>query len=334
MRWCSTSVRQVDAPIDQMCQVNCNDQIAARAFGAVKHVSPLDFDQLKTYDVVFATMWKICESFETRWMQVLHRLKDHTATKVVLFQEAETSWPMTRSFEEQKSLIELLRKVDLFLTHNERDCRLWGSFAKKCYLWRTCIDISHAIQRRIEPQDKIATKSPILFGSSYNHRANGLTGLIACKDLGRPLWHHDRSNGYEEQNRMMPEVCGVKVDKEIPHSGWFDWLDGIAGAYIAVHPMPAAAAGRDQIAFAALGIPCIGNFELDIQRHLFPELSQIDIYDPLLIKDRVLWLIGNPDSYNHCRNHAMREVEMYGLASAVEQAKLIKVRAGFDMETT
>jgi hypothetical protein len=305
-----------------MCSPNCNDQIAARAFGATEHISPLAYDRLMEFDAIFVTMFKIRESFESRWMDVAHRLAD-AGKRVVLFQEAETSWPMGRSWEEQRDFIELLGKVHLFLTHNERDVRLWGQFCRKgtAIRWRTCLDLGGLHRLSIDPAEK---QRAILCGSSYNSRANGLTGLLACKGMGYPLWHHDRSTGYEEQNREMPYLCDTRIAKEIPHSGWYEWLAAISGAYIAVHPMPAAAAGRDQIAFAALGIPCVGNVELDIQRELFPDLYLDDLYDPDGIRMLVSQLLGDDDFYKDCRDRAMKRVSQYDLPAAAVQAREIK----------
>lgn len=326
MRWCATSVRLTTAPIEGMVQPNCNDQIAAQAFGAIEHVDPTYRDKLREYDGIFLTMWKVQQSWESRWMDVAHWLKVN-GKAVVLFQEAETSWPMTRSWEEMQSFIELLGKVDLFLTHQQRDVRLWGALRKGVTArWRTCIDTRIAERYRIEPHFK--DDKPLLFGSSYDGRANGLTGLIACKDIGRPLWHQNRSTGYADRNEGIPELLGVRVDKEIGHMGWGGWLRQVAGAYIAVHPMPAAAAGRDQIAFAALGIPCIGSVELDIQRELFPLLA-IEPFDVDMIGQTVEWLLRCPDDYYDIRSRATDLVKQFSLEEADHQAKSIKERMGW-----
>lgn len=326
MKWYATSVRHTTQPIEILANGNCNDQIAAKAFGCEMHVDPVDYAKLSEADCIFATMWKIHErGFEPRWMDVLHRLKDAGKT-VVLFQEAETGWALTRSWEEQKSFIELLGKVDLFLTHNNRDIALWGQLrkGKPTLRWKTCLDLSWAEKLRIDPKDK--PTRPILFGSSYDDRANGLTGLIACKDLSRPLWHQNRSTGYEDRNRELPELLGVKIDKEIGHSDWSTWLREISGAYIAVHPMPAAAAGRDQIAFAALGIPCVGNQELDIQLELFGSVGMRTAYDMTDLRIELDWLLHDDDMYMEHRQRAIREVKDYGLTAARIQAAEIKAQ--------
>jgi hypothetical protein len=311
-----------------MCAPNCNDQIAARAFGAICHYSPLEIAKYADEcDAVFATMWKVRADFEPRWMDALHTLAG-LGKKVVLFQEAETGWPLTRSWEEMKSFIELLGKVDLFLTHNTRDTHYWGRLASKSYRWRTCLDLSPIWRYTMDPDRK--ADRPILFGSSYDDRANGLAGLLAVKDLGHPLWHQNRSTGYMDRNKELPEVLGVKIDKEIPHDSWSDWLREVSGAYLAVHPMPAAAAGRDQIAFAALGIPCIGNGELEIQRELFGNLQISDIYNPKQIEDAVHWILNAPRDYATIREYAIHKVRQeYGLAAADYQAAEIKRKMGW-----
>lgn len=329
MRWVATSVRLTNAPIDQMCHPNCNDQIAARAFGATVHYSPVTelIRHQDEYDAVFVTMSKVREHFERRWMDAVHWLKCIGKT-VVLFQEAETSWPMTRSWEEIESFIQLLGKVDLFLTHNFRDVTHWGSLAKASLRWRTCLDISHATERIIEPGKK--TMRALLCGSSYDDRANGITALMACGSMsGHPLWHQNRSTGYGDRNKDLPALLGLHIDHEIEHCGWNEWLEQISKTYIAVHPMPAAAAGRDQIAFAALGVPCIGNGELDIQRELFPELCLTDIFDVEAIRTLIRKLLDDRGFYSYCRDMALKRVQSYGLANAAEQAARIKGMMGW-----
>jgi hypothetical protein len=331
VRICSTSVRQSDVPIEQIGVANCNDQIAARAFGATQHVSSRNFGELSKFDLVMATMWKVKESaFEDRWMNVLHRLKDETNTKVILFQEAETPWPTTRPWDEQKSFIELLGKVDLFLTHNQRDIAMWGPLrkGKPTYRWRTCLDLT-AVAPYVMPVP-MKTGRAIICGSSYDQRANGLAGLVACRDLGYPLWHQNRSTGYEDRNREVPELLGVKIDKEIPHGNWNQWMFGVHGAYLVVHPMPAASAGRDQICFAAMGIPCVGSMALDIQNELFPMLSVKDVYDVAEIRKLTKRILGDDAMYTYVRGYAMEKVKNYGIPDAQYQAKLIKQSMGWE----
>lgn len=333
MRICSTSIRSQTMPIEQIGHFNCNDQIAARAFGAVEHVNPSDFERLKQFTHCYATMWKVKSGeIENRWMEVLHRLKDETDTKVVLFQEAETPWPTTRPWDEQKSFIELLGKVDLFLTHNVRDIGMWGPLrkGKPTFRWRTCLDVDYATQFRVDPSLK--HRRPVIVGSSYDQRANGLAGLVACLGLDGdiPFWHQNRSTGYHDRNHDVPQLLGVKIEKEIPHSGWTQWLEACSGAYMVVHPMPAASAGRDQICFAAMGIPCIGSWDLDIQKELFPRLA-IDHYDVDQMRRIIKRVMNDPHEYEHIRNVAISKVaDGYGIKFAQYQAGLIKSAMGWE----
>lgn len=328
MKWCSTSVRRMNCLIEQIGVANCNDQIAARAFGATEHVDPLHYERLDTFDAVFATMSKIKEPWEPRWMESLHRLKAQGKI-VVLFQEAETAWPTTRPWDEQKSFIGLLGKVDLFLTHNERDVDMWGAFrgGRPTMRWRTSMDLS--IVRPYGIASEFKPGRPIIVGSSYDQRGNGLMGLVACRAFTNDLWHQNRSTGYEDRTAEAPGLVGVEISKEIPHSGWFQWLSDIAGAYIAVHPMPAAAAGRDQIAFAALGIPCVGSQDLDIQIELFPDLA-VNHYDVQGIREKVRELMNYDGYYTRVREYALQRVGRYDLDAGTQQAATIKKDMNWD----
>lgn len=322
MRWAATSVRPEHFNVQERAGTgNVNDQIAAAAFGAVDHWPATEYEKLLGYDAVFVTMWKVKEPWEPAWMDVAHKLKGG-GVKVVLFQEAEISWPLTRSWEEQKSFFELLGKVDLFLTHNERELDFWQPFrrGRPMARWRTCLDISAIKPFLIDPEMK--PDRPVLFGSSYDSRANGLTGLVACRTLNHPLIHQNRSVGYEDRNAEMPSFLSRKIDREIPQSNWRDWLEGITHSYVAIHMMPAAAAGRDQIALAALGIPCIGYSELDVQRELFPSLCLHSCFDVRAIRKEVDALLDDEKWYSEIRDYAMRHVEKHSLEEAKHQARI------------
>lgn len=329
MKWAATSVRQDRFSVKgRASEGSVNDQIAADSFGAETHFAPTDLDELIGYDAVFVTMWKIKESFEPRWMDIVHKLCD-AGVKVVLFQEAEVSWPLNRSWEEQQSFFELLGKVEIFLTHNTFDIDLYQPFrkGKPIVRWRTCLDIEKIVVHLIAPEYK--PDRPILFGSSFDGRANGLTGLVASMGFGKPLMHQNRTNGYEERGPAIKKLLDVEWE-EIPYAEWGRWLRDVSKAYVAVHPMPAAAAGRDQIAFAALGIPCVGYSQLALQRELFPSCSVVDPFDIESIRYKIKQLLVHDGFYAEVSKYALERVMFNcGIHAASQQVAAIERMMGW-----
>jgi hypothetical protein len=59
---------------------------------------------------------------------------------------------------------------------------------------------------------------------------------------------------------------------------WNEWINQLSQFKYAVHLMPTIAAGTFSLNCAYLGIPCIGNQNVDTQRLCHPELS-VDIAD-------------------------------------------------------
>ena len=64
----------------------------------------------------------------------------------------------------------------------------------------------------------------------------------------------------------------------LPYLEWIDWLHELSKFRFAVNMMPTVAAGTFSLNAAFLGIPCIGNRQIDTQKLCFPELS-VDAYD-------------------------------------------------------
>jgi predicted secreted protein len=94
--------------------------------------------------------------------------------------------------------------------------------------------------------------------------------------------------------------------------------------------MPAASAGRDQICFAAMGIPCVGSMALDVQAELFPMLCIKDVYDVAEIRKLVNKVLDDDALYRHVQKYAHEKVQKYGIPDAQYQAKLIKQAMGWE----
>jgi hypothetical protein len=120
-------------------------------------------------------------------------------------------------------------------------------------------------------------KYELIFGSTFDNRGYGVFGLAAAKVLKQhhprlKLTQYTRSKYDDDRNDVIRK--GLEIEFEtIPQLGWLEYVERLSHAYLTMNLMPAAAAGRDAITSAALGIPHIGNEMLDPAYECHPALA-------------------------------------------------------------
>lgn len=327
MRIAAISSRDKFFEIEAESLYNTNDIAAAYCFGAREHWDITNAgNSYEGLDALFVTMWKVKQPWEKRWLEIPYEFKEKWPDKkLILHQEAEAEWFLMRpgpEWSSQLEMMELLKdKVDIFLAHNQRDRSLYQSFMKRgrAVTWRTVQDVARVAPYRQKPAEKRKTVGV----STYDGRANGLLGLCIASSVTDDITQITRSAYHDNRNAEANAHFGVKpwVVKELP---WLDWIDPLSNIYVYLHPMPAAAAGRDTIACAALGIPVIGNKNLDAQVELFPDLA-IDPYDTPLMKKLLTDLLGSEEFHESCCQRGLKAVELYDLSHGLARAEGMKI---------
>lgn len=187
----------------------------------------------------------------------------------------------------------------------------------KAFSWRTVQDTPHIIPYLKKPE----AKSKTVGVSTYDGRANGLLGIAVVSRVTDNITQVTRSVYHDPRNEDV--VAHFKVQpKIIPQTGWKDWLGYLTDLYIYVHPMPAASAGRDTIACAALGIPVIGNKELDVQMSLFPKLGT-GCYDVRQMETLLEQLLKDKKFYDEVREFASERVKFFSVEEGLPRADWI-----------
>lgn len=325
MKTATISCREESFVIERDQLFNVNDIAASWCFGSRVHF-PLksSVQTLQDFDCVFFTMSKQIRPYEKRWMELLHNFKSKWPNKkVILHQEAEvefylthqaTGWNVTKGWMEV-----LYDKVDLLLAHNGRDNFVYQYFVDHgaVHTWRTVQDVEEILPYRKDPSEK----EKVVGVSTYDGRANGTLALAVVSKLTKNIMQITRSEYADDRNTFVNKRFSV-LPKVAPLCGWLDWLENLTDLYIYVHPMPAASAGRDTIACAALGIPVIGNKNLNAQAHLFPDLA-VEVFDARKIDHAVQELLNNPGFYERVRRKALEGFEYYSIEYGIERAKEI-----------
>jgi len=323
VRVATVSCREEYYPIERDQLRNVNDIAASWCFGSRTHI-PLsaDVDVLKDYDCVFYTMSKQIRSYEKRWMELLYEFKSKwPKKKVILHQEAEVEFYLTHpatGWDVLSGWIEVIfDKVDLLLAHNGRDTIVYKYFVENgmVWTWKTVQDIDEITPYRKDYK----SKEKVVGVSTYDGRANGMIGIAVASTVTQNITQITRSDYSDNRCEFINERFSVSP-KIVPLSGWYDWLSNLTNLYVYLHPMPAASAGRDTIACAALGIPVIGNKNLDAQMHLFPDLA-VEVFDVRKMDYTLQDLLSNERFYTRVRDKALSGFKYYGIEAGVERAK-------------
>lgn len=333
MKIATVSCRETRFPIERGQLNNVNDLAGSWCFGSRMHF-PLKSvpSDLKDYDAVWFTMSKQIREYENNWMELLSVFKaGWPEKKVILHQEGECEFYLSRpstAWDVQRGWITTLKdKVDLLLTHNARDASLCRYFIDEGEVeaWRTVQDIEKITPYVIPPDEKVEKFTGI---STYDGRAGGIVGMAVASLTSDKITQITRSIYADDREDVMCMRFGIwpNVTRQ---AGWFEWLMQITKIYVYLHPMPAASAGRDTIACAALGIPVVGNKHLDAQRHLFPDLA-VDPYDARSMEHLVTELLYDRAFYDRVREKAMKGVKFYNIAHGVDRANKIKERLGWE----
>jgi hypothetical protein len=144
-------------------------------------------------------------------------------------------------------------------------------------------------------KDVVPTKEDkVIIGGNFARWYGGFESFRVAEIFNLPIWgqssHAMRDN--EEQ-----------VFKHLDRVEWDKWIQQLSSFKYAVHLMPTVAAGTFSLNCAYLGIPCIGNKDVDTQRVCHPNLS-VKVSDIKGARDLALRLRDDEDFYNKCSEEA------------------------------
>jgi hypothetical protein len=134
---------------------------------------------------------------------------------------------------------------------------------------------------------------------AHNEKDAEFYKLLMQDEVNTSVWTDGR-------NEEAAELFNFSMT-EIPQCAWIHWAKEVSKAYVYLHPLTVAGAGRDTIAAATLGVPVIGNQDLDAQIVLFPKLA-CSPYDLKHQKKLLIRLFEDEDFYSEVRNYGMRNI--------------------------
>lgn len=157
-------------------------------------------------------------------------------------------------------------------------------------------------------------KSPHIVVYGDNNPNHPMIALACAHALKLPVVAVEF--GGSEVERVFPDVGINRMDK-LSHT---IFLQQIARSIVHFYPTEWIGTARQQLACAAAGTPCIGNYDSHTQRRLFPDLAG-DIYDVQGMLEKARMLIRDPYFYAYVTRRALKELIFYSPQNALHRMR-------------
>ena len=211
-----------------------------------------------SYDVAIIIIPKTLEKFIG--VDILKQSK-RIAKKVGFMQEGPYWYYQDMPLDLSFLFFEILSNVDFVLAHNESDKMYYEGIVEK----PTFVHPSLMIEGSIGNLDA-CERNNVMVGGNFCRWYGGFDSHIIATEFDCDIY-------IPSMGRMTTQEKNIQDIKHLPYSTWREWIHALNRFKYGVHMMPTAAAGTFSLNCAYLGIPCIGNEEIDTQRICFPETS-------------------------------------------------------------
>lgn len=222
----------------------------------------------------------------SNWIQVLK-----SRNKKVYYVQEGPHWMFNElEIADQVNFYNMLVSVDAIFAHNRSDLKYYaGLFPNIPVHTIPSLMVEDSIKDvKWRPEEKA------IIGGNFARWYGGFESFITAQEFQVPVWgqtsHATKSN--EDQ-----------LVKHLPRVLWVDWIKQLSTFKYAVHLMPTVAAGTFTLNCSYLGIPCIGNIEVDTQRICQPELA-VEVSDIVGARELARKLVEDKAFYQKCSEDA------------------------------
>lgn len=191
----------------------------------------------------------------------------------------------------------MITACDSIFAHNEHDVVYYlGLFPGKPVNVIDTLMIEDTISF-IEP-----TKlNKVMVGGNCARWYGGFESFIVAQEFQAEIWGQSSHAQREGEDQLF---------NHLPRVSWFDWIRYLSTVKYAVHLMPTVAAGTFSLNCAYLGIPCIGNREVNTQKICHPALS-VDVHDIATARKLARQLKESKDFYEESSYTAKSNYKLY-----------------------
>lgn len=220
------------------------------------------------------------------WLQ---KLKD--SNKKIYYVQEGPHWMFNElEIADQIHFYNMLASVDAIFAHNYSDLRYYAGLLPNIPIHTIPTLMIEDSIKDIEwkPEEKV------IIGGNFARWYGGFESYIVAQDFKVPVWG---------QTSHAMKTLEDQLVQHLPRVVWTDWIKQLSTFKYAVHLMPTVAAGTFVLNCSYLGIPCIGNTDVDTQWKCQPELA-VDVDDVLGARELAKRLVEDKDFYQRCSEDA------------------------------
>ena len=218
--------------------------------------------------------------------------------KKVHFIQEGPHWIFTDlEIEDQIHFFNMMSDCDSIFAHNELDVPYYrGLFPDKP------VNVIRTLMIEDLIKDLVPTKEDkVIIGGNFARWYGGFESYMIAYNFGLPIWGQTSHAMREGEDQLV---------NHLPRMQWVDWIKELSTFKLAVHLMPTVAAGTFALNCAYLGIPCIGNQDVDTQFKCHPALS-VNIVDLALARRMVMDLKNDIEFYQDCSKYAKANYQRF-----------------------
>jgi hypothetical protein len=232
----------------------------------------------------------------------LGQLRNQNNKKLHFIQEGPSSWPMDYTVMDQFNWYNTVQSFDSIFCHNESDKSYYeGMFPTKPVNVISSLMIEDSI-KDIIPDSK--TYNKVMIGGNFSRFYGGFNSYMVSDEFYESSKHVMDSHSKRDDEGLITDL------NHLPRMTWVEWMKELSTYRYAIHLMPTVAAGTFSLNCAYFGIPCIGNYKMDTQKLLFPELS-IDVEDIKSARHFAKRLVDDIGFYTECSERAKENYKKY-----------------------
>jgi hypothetical protein len=134
----------------------------------------------------------------------------------------------------------------------------------------------------------------VIIGGNFARWYGGFESFLIAREFQVPIWGQTSHAMRDHEDQLI---------QHLPRVMWADWIEQLSSFKYAIHLMPTVAAGTFALNCSYLGIPCIGNIEVDTQFKCQPELA-VEVSDLVSARTLAKRLKEDKKFYEKCSNEA------------------------------
>lgn len=243
-------------------------------------------------------------------INMFDKIKKHC--KIGFFQEGPINDWQDWEVKEQALLLRTMKKIDAYFCSNKRDIPYFKEHVndKAMVFWQKSPINLEKVQKNILTKEE---RQGIMLGGSICCKwYNGMTSLKIADSITTPILipKMGKTQDYEPfyYSSFSKNKCYMVL-----YFNFDKWIEVLSHLKYGIHMMPSVAAGSFHVNCSALGIPCIGNSDIDTQKIMFPDLS-LHPYRQIKEGKELLKRLSKDDSfYDEVTKKALEKVKEWDL---------------------